>query len=428
MKTLLKNGRLYTRSGAYTGYLAVEDKIISYVGKERPAGAFDREKDMSGKLLMPGLFNCHTHTPMTLLRGVGSDLPLQTWLFDNIFPVEARLTRSMMRVGTELALLEMISTGTVGFTDMYFYPDEMVESVIRSGMKANISQHVQAFAAEDRYETNQQAKVMEHLYKTYHGAAGGRIRVDACLHAEYTNFSEDVARGVAAFSKEHGLSNHVHLSETAGEHADCRTRHGMTPTEWFADIGMFERPCTAAHCVWIEPSDMEIFRSRGVSVAHNPTSNMKLGSGFAPIPALLDAGVNVTLGTDGTASNNNLNLFEEMHLAAIIHNGFHNDAALLPAKKLVEMATLNGAKAQGRMDTGALEVGKKADLIALDMEKPHLVPDLDTAALLTYSAQGGDVVLTMVDGEILYENGEFLTLDKERILFEAREAVKKLYA
>ncbi len=428
MKILLKNGMLYTPGGIYTGYLAVEDQTISYVGRERPAGSFDREKDMSGKLLMPGLFNCHTHTPMTLLRGVGSDLPLQTWLFDNIFPVEARLTPEMMRVGTELALLEMIATGTVSFTDMYFYPDAMVESILRSGMKANISQHVQAFAAEDRYETNQQAKVMEHLHKTYHGAAQGRIRVDACLHAEYTNFSEDVARGVAAFSEEHGLSNHVHLSETASEHTDCKARHGKTPAEWFASIGMFDRPCTAAHCVWIEPTDREIFRRYGVSVAHNPTSNMKLGSGFAPIPALLDDGVNVALGTDGTASNNNLNLFEEMHLAAIIHNGFHNDAALMPARKLVEMATVNGAKAQGRTDSGVLEAGKRADVIALDRERPHLVPDLDTAALLTYSAQGSDVVLTMVDGQILYENGEFLTLDKERILFEAKEAVKKLYA
>ena len=304
----------------------------------------------------------------------------------------------------------------------------MVEAILRSGLKANISQHVQAFDAGDNYAANQQARVMEHLVETYHGTAEGRILVDACLHAEYTNFSEDVVRGVAAFSKEHGLCNHVHLSETAAEHTDCKARHGMTPAEWFASIGMFDRPCTAAHCVWIEPEDMEIFRRYGVSVAHNPTSNMKLGSGFAPIPALLDAGVNVTLGTDGTASNNNLNLFEEMHLAAILHNGFHNDAALMPAGKLVEMATLNGAKAQGRMDTGALEAGKKADLIALDMGKPHLVPDLDTAALLTYSAQGSDVVLTMADGEILYENGEFLTLDKERILFEAREAVKKLYA
>ena len=427
MKTLLKNALLYTPNGTVTGCLAVEDKRISYVGTEKPAGSFDREMDMSGKLLLPGLFNCHTHTPMTLLRGVGSDLPLQTWLFDNIFPVEARLTPDMMRVGTELALLEMISTGTVSCTDMYFYPDAMVEAILRSGMKANISQHVQAFDAGDKYAANQQARVMEHLVETYHGTAEGRILVDACLHAEYTNFSEDVARGVAAFSREHGLYNHVHLSETASEHAECKARHGMTPAGWFESVGMFDRPCTAAHCVWIEPEDMEIFRRYGVSVAHNPTSNMKLGSGFAPIPALLDAGVNVTLGTDGTASNNNLNLFEEMHLAAILHNGFHNDAALMPAGKLVEMATLNGAKAQGRMDTGALEAGKKADLIALDMEKPHLVPDLDTAALLTYSAQGSDVVLTMVDGEILYENGEFLTLDKERILFEAREAVKKLY-
>ncbi len=427
MKTLLKNGRIYTPEEVYTGYLAIEDQTIVYVGKERPEGSFDREKDMSGKLLMPGLFNCHTHTPMTLLRGVGSDLPLQTWLFDNIFPVEARLTPDMMRIGTELALLEMLATGTVSFTDMYFYPDQMAEAVLRSGLKANISQHVQSFDAGDRYETSQQARVMEHLAETYHGAGEGRIRVDACLHAEYTNFSEDVVRGVAAFAREKGLHNHVHLSETASEHADCKARHNMTPAAWFASIGMFDRPCTAAHCVWIEPADQEIFKKYGVSVAHNPTSNMKLGSGFAPVPALLDAGINVTLGTDGTASNNNLNLFEEMHLAAILHNGYHNDAALMPAGKLVEMATVNGAKAQGRMDTGVLAVGKKADLIALDLEKPHLVPDLDTAALLTYSAQGSDVVMTMVDGRILYENGEFLTLDRERILFEAREAVKELY-
>ena len=427
MKTLLKNALLYTPNDTVTGCLVVEDKTISYVGTEKPAGSFDREMDMSGKLLLPGLFNCHTHTPMTLLRGVGSDLPLQTWLFDNIFPVEARLTPEMMRVGTELALLEMISTGTVSFTDMYFYPDAMVEAILRSGMKANISQHVQAFDAGDKYAANQQARVMEHLVESYHGAGEGRIRVDACLHAEYTNFSEDVARGVAAFSREHGLYNHVHLSETASEHADCKARHGMTPAGWFESVGMFDRPCTAAHCVWIEPADQEIFKKYGVSVAHNPTSNMKLGSGFAPVAALLDGGVNVALGTDGTASNNNLNLFEEMHLAAIIHNGYSNDAALMPAKKLVEMATVNGAKAQGRMDTGVLEAGKKADLIALDLEKPHLVPDLDTTALLTYSAQGSDVVLTMVDGQILYENGEFLTLDRERILFEAREAVRELY-
>ena len=427
MKTLLKNALVYTPEESYSGYLAVEDKVISYVGKERPAGSFDREKDMSGKLLMPGLFNCHTHTPMTLLRGVGSDLPLQTWLFDNIFPIEARLTPEMMRVGTELAMLEMIATGTVSFTDMYFYPDAMVEAILRSGMKANISQHVQAFDAGDKYATNQQVQVMEHLYKTYHGAAEDHIRVDACLHAEYTNFSEDVARGVAAFSKEHGLCNHVHLSETASEHAECKTRHNMTPAGWFESIGMFDRPCTAAHCLWVEPEDEIILRSRGVSVAHNPTSNMKLGSGFAPIPALMDVGINVTLGTDGTASNNNLNMFEEMHLAAIIHNGFHKDAAYMPAKKLVEMATANGAKAQGRMDTGVLEAGKKADIIALDLEKPHLVPNLDTTALLVYSAQGSDVVMTMVDGQILYENGEFLTLDKERIFSETQEMVKKLY-
>lgn len=429
MKILLKNAMLYTPDGAMTGYLAIEDKTISYVGKERPAGSFDSEKDMSGKLILPGLINGHTHTPMTLLRGVGTDLPLQTWLFEKVFPIEGKLTEDNIRVGAELALLEMIASGTTSFSDMYFYPLTAAEAVAKSGMKANICQHVQGFDPNDRYENNQQAKQAAALHRAFHGAADGRIRVDACLHAEYTNFSENVVRGVVNFAKENGLQMHVHLSETRSEHEECKERHGgLTPAAWLEEMGVFDVPCTAAHCVWVSDADIEIFHRRGVSVVHNPTSNMKLGSGFAPIQKMLDTGVNVSIGTDGTASNNNLNMLEEMHLASIIHNGYLGDAAIMPAKKVVEMATVNGARQQGREDCGELVVGKRADLIAIDMDRPHLTPCLDVAGLVTYSAQGSDVVLTMVDGQILYENGEFLTLDKERILFDARAAVKKLYA
>ena len=429
MKTLLKNGLFYTPEGDFTGYLAVEDKTITYIGKDRPAGTFDCEKDMSGKLILPGLVNGHTHTPMTLLRGVGTDLPLQTWLFDVVFPIEGRLTDDDIRVGAELALLEMFASGTTSISDMYFYPDKAAEVMAKSGIKANLCQHVQGFDAKDLYAANQQAKRADGLRKAFHGAADGRIQVDACLHAEYTNFSEDVVRGVVDFAKENGLRMQVHLSETKSEHQECMERHdGLTPAGWFEKMGVFDVPCAAAHCVWTTPEDWEIFRRKGVTVVHNPSSNMKLGSGFAPIPELLEAGVNVSLGTDGTASNNNLNLFEEMHLASLIHNGKHCDATLMPAKKIIEMATINGARQQGRDDTGSLAVGKRADLIAIDLDKPHLFPCLDTAGLIVYSAQGSDVVMTMVDGQILYENGEFLTLDRERILFEARETVKKLYA
>ena len=429
MKMLLKNALIYTPQSVVEGYLAVEDKTISYIGTQRPDGEFDREKDMAGKLLLPGLINGHTHTPMTLLRGVGTDLPLQKWLFDTVFPIEGRLTEDDIRVGAELALLEMLSSGTTSFSDMYFYPDCAAAVVAQSGIKANLCQHVQGFSPDDRYADNQQAKRADALRRAFHGAAEGRIRVDACLHAEYTNFSEDVVHGVVDFAKEYGLHMHVHLSETKSEHQECMARHGgLTPAAWFEKMGVFDVPCAAAHCVWVSGDDMEIFRRRGVTVVHNPTSNMKLGSGFAPIPKMVEMGLNVTIGTDGTASNNNLNMPEEMHLASVIHNGYHGDAAILPARKIIEMATVNGARQQGRKDTGELVVGKRADLIAIDMDKPHLTPCLDAAGLVTYSAQGSDVCLTMVDGAVLYENGEFTTLDREKILFEAREAVKKLYA
>lgn len=428
MKTLFKNALIHTPSGDVSGYLAVEDAVISYIGALRPEGEFDCEKDMSGKLLLPGFVNCHTHTPMTLLRGLGTDLPLQTWLFDNIFPVEARLTTEDIVAGANLALLEMLSSGTTSFTDMYFTPDAMAEAILKSGIKANLCQHVQAFDGADTYAASQQARRMEELYKNFHGEGNGRILIDACLHAEYTCFSEEVAQGVADFAKDNELHMHVHLSETASEHKDCMARHGgLTPAGWFEKMGVFDVPCTAAHCVWTTKEDWEIFRRRGVTVAHNPTSNMKLGSGFAPVPEMLAEGINVTLGTDGSASNNNLNMLEELHLSAIIHDGYRNDPSVVTAQQALRMATVNGARAQGRMDTGVLEVGKKADIIAIDMDRPHLFPNLDTAGLVAYAVQGSDVCMTMVDGKILYENGEYLTLDREKIMADAKAAVKRLY-
>ncbi len=431
MRLLLKNcAILATENGSFRclwdAFLGIDGDTIDYIGQERPQAAYDQEKDMSHRLLAPGLVNCHCHSPMVLLRGVGSDLPLQEWLFDKMMPIEDKLTAQDIKAGNALALLEMISTGTTSYSDMYFEPVTTVENAVESGIKVNIGRPIQCFDPSETYDQNVRAKESLHMFRTYHGAENGRIRVDFSIHAEYT----DVPHMVEAYSadcKALGGRMHIHLSETAKEHSECIARYGKTPARWFYDLGTFDSPTAAAHCVCVTEEDLDLMLEKGVSVIHNPTSNMKLGSGFAPIPHMLEKGLNVALGTDGAASNNNLNMMEEMHLAAVLHNGFTHDPTLLKPAQMLAMATCNGARLQGRSDTGSLEVGKKADIIAFDLDRPHLYPILDPLALLTYSAQGSDVVMTMVDGRILYENGEFLTLDREKILFEARAAVKRLY-
>ena len=432
MKLLLNRcAILASESGDYRyipeGFLGIDGDTISYIGTEKPQAAYDQEKDMAGRLLLPGLINCHGHSPMVLLRGVGSDLPLQEWLFGKIMPIEDKLTAEDIRIGNQLALLEMLSTGTTSYSDMYFEPQTAVENALESGIKANISRPVQCFNKDETYAENFRAKESIQLFKDFHGAGDGRVRVDFAVHAEYTCF-EHIVGPYSAACRDLGGRMHIHLSETKKEHDECVAKYGKTPARWFYDLGTFDSPTAAAHCVFVTEEDMALMLEKGVSPVHNPTSNMKLGSGFAPIQRMLDLGLNVTLGTDGAASNNNLNMLEELHLAAVLHNGFHRDPTILKPAELLAMATRNGARLQGREDTGELAVGKKADIIALDLTKPHMVPNLDPLALTVYSAQGGDVVMTMVDGRVLYENGEFLTLDADKILYEAKAAVQRLLA
>ena len=320
----------------------------------------------------------------------------------------------------------MIAGGTTSFSDMYFFPEETVWAVEEAGIKANLNRCVQCFDENQTVEQNTQIPESLALFEKYHGAADGRIRIDFSVHAEYTCKSH-IVKAYSELCREKGGRMHIHLSETAREQRECIERYGKTPAEWFESLGTFDSPTAAAHCVAVTESDMDILKAHGVSVIHNPTSNLKLGSGFAPLRRMLDKGINVTLGTDGTASNNNLNMFEEMHLAEIMHDGYHNDPTLISTSEVLDMATVNGAKLQGRGDTGVLAVGKKADIIALDLSKPHLYPNFDTAALLTCSAQAGDVCMTMVDGNILYENGEFKTLDAEKVRADMERAVERLY-
>ena len=430
MKTLFSNADILTEeNGKFTtihrGYLGIDADTIVYIGAEKPEEEYDVVRDFSGKLLIPGLINGHTHSPMTLLRGLGSDRPLQSWLFDYIFPVEARLRACDVRTGTELALLEMLSTGTTSFTDMYDFTAESAEVCIAAGIKANLCRPTQEFDPNGKPEDNYRIRESLELFKTYHHAADDRIRIDFSIHAEYTS-TEAMVRYYSELCNENHGRMHLHMSETKTEHEECIQRHGMTPAEYFLSCGTFRSPTAAAHCIWITDRDVEIMAENGVTVMNNPTSNMKLGSGFAPIEKLRRNGVNVSLGTDGAASNNNLNMFEELHLASVIYNGFKIDATPMTPAYTFAMATRNGAKQQGRDDTGSLLVGKKADIVAIDLHKPHLYPHSDILATLAYSAQGSDVCMTMVNGKVLYENGEFKTLDAERIYAQAAESVRYL--
>ncbi len=427
MSVLFKNALILSGNDVIKdGFLGIEGENIDYIGKTRPEKSYDVERDMSGRLLMPGLINAHTHTPMTLLRGVGSGLNLQQWLFDTVFPIEDRLTREQIKAGVELAVLEMLATGTTSFTDMYMEPEAAIETVLKSGMKANICRPVQCFDPEEKPEDNFRVKESVELYNKNNGAGNGRVHVDFSIHAEYT-CTEAVTRYYSSIVNGYSGRLHIHLSETKKEHDECVEKYGMTPAEWFNSLGAFDSHAFLAHCVYVTEGDLDIIKSKNAAIVHNPTSNMKLGSGFAPVSEMLDKGITVALGTDGAASNNNLNMFEELHLASVLHNGYHGDPTIMRPDDLIKMATINGAAVQGRTDTGVLLQGKKADIIALDMTKPHLVPNLDTKALVCYSAQGADVAMTMVNGKILYENGEYLTMDKEQVYRDVERAVAELY-
>ena len=418
----LRDGQWHTLRNAYLG---IHNDTICYLSETAPAETYDRVKAMPGKLLIPGLINCHCHAPMVFLRGIGSDLKLQDWLYHYIFPTEAKWTDAGIKAASELAILELLASGVTSFSDMYYRNERTIEALCEAGMKANLCRSTQG-RPDLPYENNTDCKEGLALFDRFHGYNGGKIRIDLCIHAEYTNTPETIeAYSAACF--ERGAGMHIHLSETRHEQLECIKKFGMTPAALFEKLGTFKNPTTAAHCVWVTQEDMDILKANGVSPVHCPSSNMKIGSGFAPIQQMLDRGINVTIGTDGAASNNNLNMIEEMHLASIIHNGYTGDPTVVKPGDVLKMATVNGAKLQGRPDTGNLELGKKADVVAIDFDKPHLIPALDYPAMLCYAVQGSDVCMTMVDGQILYENGEYRTVDAERIRAESHHALKELY-
>lgn len=400
----------------HDAFVLVEGTAIAQVGQTRPQGQFDRVVDCTGKVMMPGLINAHTHLPMTLMRGYGGGHDLQHWLNDYIFPAEDKLDSASVQAGTQLALAELIAGGVTCVADMYYFCPDIAQAAADSGISANISRSVTCFAPVDDPENYYACRELRELEEQWNGFDHGRIRVDASVHAEYTSFSApNMWEYLGRYAADHKLGMQVHLSETRSEHLECMARHGgKTPFAVLDDYGVWQNGGLAAHCVWVSQDDMEGMVRRGVTAVHNPVSNLKLASGVAPVPRLLEAGVNVALGTDGVASNNSHDMFEEIKLAALLHKGVSRDPTAVSARQALEMATINGARALGR-NTGCIAPGRDADLILLDFTHPGLTPCHDPEENLVYSAHGSDVVMNMARGKVIYENGSFLTLDLEDI-------------
>lgn len=410
-------------------FLATEGSRIEWLDKAAPSTFKGPRVSCAGKLAVPGFFNLHCHVPMTLLRGYGEGLPLHRWLHERIFPFEALLDNEDVYWGAILGIAEMLKSGVVSFTDMYFKIAAIAKAVDESGIKANLCcGAVQDDVCFEKSEAYQETRALtEYLNSLAHD----RIRAEIGIHAEYTS-DENVYRDVAGFAKENSMALQVHLSETAKEHEECKQRHGgLTPAGVMLAHGVFDVPATAAHCVMAEPGDMDIFVQKGVSVAHCPSSNLKLGSGVMPMKQLLEKGVHVCIGTDGAASNNNLNMLEEINLAAMLHRGANHDSSFPSMAQMVEMACANGAQAQRRLDCGNIATGNRADIVIFDLDKPHLQPAFDPLANILFSAQSEDIWLTMVDGRVLYQNGEYKTIDIEQVLYHAKriqgEKVRQLH-
>ena len=422
MKTILKNVTLLPETGYGEGnwHITIENKRIASITKNLPDTVGAEVIDAKGNLLIPGFYNAHCHAAMTLFRGYGEDLPLQRWLEERIFPAEDRLNYENVTVATRLAIAEMLKGGIVSFSDMYMFEDAVAEVVLETGVKANLSRALVSFSPEANIASDSRFAEAKALVEKYQNADDERVKVDFSLHAEYTNLPHYIAE-VSEYAATNGLRMHLHVSETEKEHNECIARHGKTPTRLFYDLGTFNTPTLAAHCVWVSNEDIAILAEKQVSVVHNPVSNLKLGSGVMPLGKMISAGVNVCLGTDGVASNNRLDILREMQTAAILHKGVLLDPTATTASQMPRLATRNGALAQGRTDCGEIRIGARADLILIDRNSIHNMPCFDDYAMLCYSAERSDVLLTMVDGRILYQNGTYTLIDEERLRYDAQK-------
>ena len=405
--------------------VVIEGNSISGIwptGQAPSAG--DRQTlDASGMVALPGLINAHTHCAMTLLRGYADDMPLMPWLEKRIWPFEMKLQQEDVYWGTLLGIAEMIRAGVTCFNDMYHYFEATARAVIDSGMRAVVSGVLLGFLpnADELLDT------AIAFAKEWQHKGDGRLVTMLGPHAPYTVVDKFLTRVVEG-AKEAGVGVHIHVAETRGEVDDSLRDHGRTPVQRLNEIGIFDaRPVLAAHCVHLTDDDIAVLAAKQVGISHCPGSNMKLSSGVAPVPKLLEAGAVVGLGTDGPASNNNLDMLEEVRLAALLHKLEGKDPTLVPAYQALEMATRGSARALGIGDrVGQIKAGMRADLVLLDFQQPHLVPRHDVISHLVYAARAGDVRTVFINGAPVMRDGRLLTLDEGEICRQVGERLHRL--
>lgn len=395
-------------------------KKISEGSRKLDPKNFDKVISGENKLVIPGFVNAHTHLAMILFRGYADDIPLQRWLEEEIWPAERKLTKEDVYWASLLGIAEMIRSGTTTFADMYFYMDSVAKAVEESGMRAMLAYGI--IAPKSGLKAKHELSIAQEFLEGFHRSANGRITVALGPHAPYT-CAESVWKSTIELARKYEVMIHTHLSETEAEVESFSEERGLSPVEYLDMLEVFTVPVLAAHCVHLNLVDIGILARNKVSVAHCPGSNMKMGSGIAPITSLLESGVNVAIGTDGVASNNNLDMLEEIRLAALAQKGLLADSTLLPAKKTLEMGTLCGARALGlEKEIGTIAEGKKADLIIFNLDKPHLIPQYNLISNLVYAASAQDVETVIIDGRIVMEDHTIKTFDEE----EAKIRVKEL--
>lgn len=409
------------------GAMAILDGLIAAVGPvETVRAAFHAPKvlDCTGCVVMPGLVNAHTHAAMALFRGIADDLPLMEWLNEHIFPAERKIDAEWVKLGTTLACAEMILSGTTTFCDMYLFTHKVAEAVREAGMRALVGEVLYDFPSPNYGPVEQALPFTESLIREWEGDPLVRIAVEP--HALYT-CSPDLLRGCRDMAHRYGVPLITHLSETETEVAEILSRHGRRPVRHLEELGLLGPSLIADHCVVLDEDDMDLLARRGVQVVHNPESNMKLASGIAPVPKLLDLGINVALGTDGCASNNNLDLFEEMDSCAKLHKVATLDPTAIPAETALRMATRNGAAALGLSGKiGELAPGRLADCIVVDFSSPHLVPVFEPVSHLVYAVRGSDVRDSVIGGRLVMEKRRLLTIDIEEVMDRARVFAKSV--
>ena len=427
---IIVNGTVLTMDAADTvienAAVAVSGENIAYVG---PADGVDVRNaahviDANGGLIMPGLINTHTHAAMTCFRGLADDLELMTWLQHYIFPAESKLDWEKVHTGTLLACAEMMLSGTTCFSDMYLFEDAVAAAAAEAGMRAVVGEVLYDFDSPHYGPIEQGFAFTEKLVD--HWQDDPLITVAVEPHSPYLCAPELLQRA-AALAENRNIPMIVHLAETEGEVATCIERYGKTPVAHLADIGALSPRLLACHCVAVNAADIALLKSHDVKVSHNPESNMKLASGIAPVPALLDAGVCVGLGTDGPTSNNNVDMFAEMDTAAKIHKVNLGDPTVMDARTVLRMATIEAARSLGlEKETGSLEVGKRADLVVLDTRKPHLTPMYNIASHLVYSASGSDVDTVLIHGRPVVSGGRPLTVNMPQVMDRMHEIADEI--